>query len=68
MSTEDRFKWGDESNVFETVRGVAVYRNPKGDIVIRQEGWPDDDAVIVIPIEQANSVLAAIREAKRGNR
>ena len=68
MSTDEQFKWGDDDTVFVTELGIAVYRNPKGDIVIRQEGWPDEDSVIVIPIAQANSVLAAIREAKRGER
>lgn len=68
MSTAGQFAWGGKATVFETVRGIAVHENEHGQIVIRQEGWPEDDTVIVIPKSWADDLVAAIKEAKRGER
>ena len=60
----DEFVWAlDESTVvFKTVWAVAVYKNPFGDIVIRQQAGPldDDDAVIVIPRDRGDALIAAL--------
>lgn len=58
MSDADIWK---ESTVIPSVRAVAVYTNPNGDIVIRQEGYPDEDAVIVIPRGALNSLVKALK-------
>lgn len=53
---------GKESTVFPTVSAVAVYTNPAGDIVIRQEGhMGEDDSVIVIPRIHAGAVINAMQ-------
>lgn len=62
------WNWNDkESTVIPAVQAVAVYTNPSGDIVIRQQDhYGDDDAVIVIPRSQAAQLAKALRdEAKK---
>lgn len=58
------FVWASDESavVFKTVQGVAVYPNPDGDIVIRQQAGPldDDDEVIVIPRERGEALIAAL--------
>lgn len=54
-----------ESTVIQSVRAVAVYTNPAGDIVIRQEGSghgdnPGDD-VVVVPRSFINQLVKAIK-------
>lgn len=58
MSDADIWK---ESTVIPSVRAVAVYTNPNGDIVIRQEGYPDEDDFIVIPRGAVNSLVEALK-------
>ena len=58
MSDADIWK---ESTVIPSVRAVAVYTNPDGDIVIRQEGYPEDDQVIVVPRGSVNSLIKALK-------
>lgn len=60
------WKWGDDSTkectVFPTVSAVAVYTNPHGNIVIRQEGYAgEDDSVIIIPRSHVASVIRALQ-------
>lgn len=62
----NNWKWNDEDNkaltVFPTVSAVAVYTNPDGDIVVRQEGYMGgDDSIIVIPRIHAGAVISAIQ-------
>lgn len=56
-----------ESVVVPTMEGIAVYTNPHGDIVIRQQNtMGDDDAVVVIARSTASKVAKAIQaEAKK---
>lgn len=65
MSDSVHFRWepDDESVVFESVQAVAVYSNPSGDIVIRQQAGPldDDDAVIVVPRDRGEALIYALR-------
>jgi hypothetical protein len=45
----DDFDWNNPDDVtLAEQRAVAVYRNRGGDLVIRQQNWPDDDSFIVI--------------------
>lgn len=62
----EKWKWYDEDGkaltVFPTVSAIAVYTNPDGDIVIRQEGQSgEDDSVIVIPRIHAGAVTSALQ-------
>lgn len=59
----DDFNWGnDNSVIYPTRHGVAVYRNGIGDVVIRQEQSEliDDDLTIVVPENCAKAVADAI--------
>ncbi|HJV74075.1 MAG TPA: hypothetical protein VJ654_07640 [Noviherbaspirillum sp.] len=66
MTTEDDsvpFSWKDtESVVIERVEATAVYTNPKGDIVIRQEDtMGGDDAVIIVPRSRVTELILALQ-------
>ena len=46
---ESDFDWGDVDGVVLAEQAeTAVYWNPKGDLVIRQRNWHDDDSLIFI--------------------
>ncbi|MGQ9370399.1 hypothetical protein [Azospirillum sp. ST 5-10] len=57
--------------VIRTVQGVAVYLNPRNDIVIRQErdSTEEEDTVIIVPADcaerLARKILAVAEEAKQ---
>ncbi len=62
----DTFNWndlGDSERVVETVRAVAVYRNERGDIVIRQErDWnEEEDSFVVLPVKAAETLIQKLR-------
>lgn len=51
-----------ELTVFPTTLAVAVYSNPNGDIVVRQEGYMgEEDSIIVIPRIHAGAVISGIQ-------
>jgi hypothetical protein len=57
------FSWNDddESVVIEAVNATAVYANPKGDIVIRQQDpYGHEDSFIVVPRSRAGALADAI--------
>ena len=68
MSDSEEFSWNDESVIIEQVDAVAAYTNPKGDLVIRQQGYMgENDSVIVIPRSRVAELVSAIsREAGLG--
>jgi hypothetical protein len=60
------FDWSADVVAVPEQRAIAIYRNANGDLAIRQEGWPDDDDLIVIAahcenefIERLNSFIQA---------
>ena len=60
------FKWHDaeskESVVVPSVDAIAVYSNPDGDVVIRQESrMGEEDSVIVIPRSMIEHVIGALK-------
>lgn len=59
------FKWNEDIDnvVFKSVQGVAVYSNPDGDIVIRQQAGPldDDDQVVIVPSDRVEALIFAIK-------
>lgn len=58
----NEFSWTDkDSVVIEKVDAIAVYTNPRGDIVIRQEGNMEDDSIIVVPQSRLNDLISALR-------
>ena len=63
----EKFSWSDsESVVMKTTARIAVYTNPQGDVVIRQEqmddGFWDRDPFVVIPRERVSDVIAAMQK------
>jgi hypothetical protein len=43
------FDWGDvDGETLAEQHETAIYWNPKGDLVIRQRSWLDDDSLIFI--------------------
>jgi hypothetical protein len=60
---EQEFTWSnDEDSIVVADRGIAVYRNYAGEIVVRQRSIfeRDDDLFIVIERKDAQKVAAAI--------
>ncbi len=59
------FDWNDtESIAVGEQLAIAVYENPRGDVVIRQANWPEDDVWIVLnPANAAALCRALMREA-----
>lgn len=72
MNEEDditEFSWRDtESVVVRAVNAIAVYRNPDGDVVIRQEAaiFGDDDPFIVVPENALPRLIEALKEQLAG--
>ena len=65
----DDFKWDDEDVVIQQVDAVAVYRNPHGDLVIRQRDTTShEDSVVVLPMERAKALRAAIKREMKAAR
>ncbi len=56
------FNWSSEDIAVPEQRAVATYLNPAGDLVIRQEGYPDEDCWIVVQREKVRSLVKAILE------
>lgn len=57
------FDWDRDKRdiVFESVRAVAVYKNPAGDLVIRQrEPYDEGDDVVTIPHTYIEEFMMAI--------
>ena len=52
----ERFDWSNDPAIILTRRdAVAAYANAAGDIVVLQQQYPEDDACIVIPQQDAGT-------------
>jgi hypothetical protein len=62
--SDDDFDWDDVDVVIPHQASIAVYINPHGDVVIRQDGdwYRRDDAWIVVRPENARRLAEAIME------
>lgn len=62
---EENFSWANEDDVVvRRVEAIAVYANPEGDVVIRQQdALGNEDPFIVIPASQVKTVIAAMKKA-----
>ena len=61
----DEFDWSEieDDIVLQSTGAIAVYENPRGDVVIRQQGIDyqmGDDAVVVIPKKYALDLVRKI--------
>jgi hypothetical protein len=62
----DAFDWLETENVtVRTQMAIAVYLNPHGELVIRQEGQfhPDEDVWVVIAPDNVPAVIEAMQQA-----
>ena len=52
------FDWyNDDVIAVREQRAIAVYFNPAGNIVIRQQAWPDEDPFVVISLDNLMQVI-----------
>ncbi len=59
---DDAFSWRDEITVIRSQPAICVYFNPHNDIVIRQEGWPDEDRWIYINRQNLHLLIRRLQE------
>ncbi|HEL3751349.1 TPA: hypothetical protein UMV35_003687 [Stenotrophomonas maltophilia] len=62
----DKFNWSTtdrDTIVVPSVRGVAVYENDRGDVVIRQEAGPldDEDSFVIVPKAFVPALIKALQ-------
>jgi hypothetical protein len=63
---DDRdFDWvaGDANVVIREQPTTAVYTNPFGQVVIRQQTWPQDDVWVIVGPEHVAAVIKAMLDA-----
>ena len=51
---------GDDDIAIRQQDQIAVYWNERGEVVIRQHSWPDDDTIILVAPENASRLADAI--------
>lgn len=51
----------EEDVVIRSRAGIAVYVNPNDDIVIRQDGGFNDDAIIIVQSQDLDALIVALR-------
>lgn len=52
------------TKVIQSVAETEVFVNESGSISIRQTDWPNEPALIVIPVQFIDVIVDALREAK----
>jgi hypothetical protein len=61
IALTDDFDWNEEDAVVvQRQDALAVYANPDGNLVVRQQRWPDEDVFIVINRQQVRRVIEAM--------
>jgi hypothetical protein len=64
----DDFDWNnpdEESIVLREQRATAVYRNRLGELIFRQQVWPDEDSFIYVTPENVTAFLEATAKRAR---
>ena len=68
MSGTSEFNWDDvkDETILQSVGAIAVYENPNGDIVVRQQaiGYGDEDAFVIVPSRYLEPLIARLTELK----
>jgi hypothetical protein len=66
--SNDDFNWSEDALVVvKRVDAIAVYRNPAGDIVIRQERRDgDEDSIVIVPAQYAYTLVESIQRLLKG--
>ena len=66
---EDDFDWNnpdEESIVLREQRATAVYRNKLGELIIRQQCWPDEDAFLYLTPENEVTFMEGLAKRAKG--
>ena len=68
MAQSNDFSWSDEALiVVKRVDAIAVYKNPQGDIVIRQESRAgDEDNIVIVPAQYAYTLVESMQRLLKG--
>jgi hypothetical protein len=68
MAQSNDFSWSDEALiVVKRVDAIAVYKNPQGDIVIRQESRTgDEDNIVIVPAQYAYTLVESMQRLLKG--
>jgi hypothetical protein len=67
QATPEPFDWSNDPAIILTRRdAVAAYINSDGDICVIQQRYPDDDACIVIPQQDAEFFASRIAALAQG--
>jgi hypothetical protein len=63
MPEPNDFSWSDDALVVvKRVDAIAVYKNPEGDIVIRQERrLGDEDNIVIVPAQYAYTLVESVQ-------
>jgi hypothetical protein len=63
MTEANDFSWSDEALVVvKRVDAIALYKNPEGDIVIRQERRSGgEDNVVIVPAQYAYTLVESVQ-------
>lgn len=66
MTEYQKFDWNDqdgkESTIIPAVEAVAVYENASGEIAIRQQGYGDNDHIVVISKHHVKVLVKRLQE------
>jgi hypothetical protein len=63
MSPDDPFDWSTATTVIRNQPGTAVYTNPVGQVVIRQEvDWPEEDVYVYFSVEHLPALIEALEQ------
>jgi hypothetical protein len=68
QANSNDFSWSDEALiVVKRVDAIAVYKNPQGDIVIRQESRAgDEDNIVIVPAQYAYTLVESMQRLLKG--
>ena len=68
MAQSNDFSWSDEALiVVKRVDAIAVYKNPQGDIVVRQESRAgDEDNIVIVPAQYAYTLVESMQRLLKG--
>lgn len=71
MTPADEFDWGDnEAVTLRSYGAIAVYENPHGSIVLRQQrdALEEEDSTVIIPLPDVELVAAEILSVAKAAR
>lgn len=63
VQTSQDFDWAAADNlvICQEQPKTVIYENPAGQLVIRQQNWPDDDAYVFFNLEHLPKLIAELQ-------